>query len=196
MKRFLGIFLIFCLLAGHIPALAATVNQNPSDVLTDREMDHKYENLALAAKTVTASFRDTTGADQTNPNISTKRLIDGDLNTYYDTPATVITYGVSKFGTIDLQFDTAITFNKVVFYDVYRSILQFTLQTSDNGTDWTDIYTYDKDVIKELFYCYFKPVTAKYLRLNIQKIGNTTESSYYGIRIAELEIYHVSPVEF
>ena len=92
MKRFLGIFLIFCLLAGHIPALAATVNQNPSDVLTDREMDHKYENLALAAKTVTASFRDTTGADQTNPNISTKRLIDGDLNTYYDTPATVITY--------------------------------------------------------------------------------------------------------
>lgn len=55
---------------------------------------------------------------------------------------------------------------------------------------------YDKDVIKELFYCYFKPVTAKYLRLNIQKIGNTTESSYYGIRIAELEIYHVSPVEF
>lgn len=57
----------------------------------------------------------------------------------------------------------------IVIFDAARALKNFSIEVSQNGTDWQDVFVSDHQIIKNLFYCYFDTVTAPYVRLNIKE---------------------------
>jgi hyaluronate lyase len=186
MKRSIAVLIMLSMLLGVMPNIVFA-----AESVKTQDYDALYENLAPLAKKIDIVATDISGKSQIAPSYSSKVLIDGDLSTVYQT------YSAARFATFIFAFDNKITFNKIKFYDNFRTILEFNIEISDDGKTYKQIYSYADGIMTEPTYCYFETQTANFIKLNVTKTGTRTETSYYGLSINEFEIYDTSKkVEF
>ena len=113
------------------------------------------------------------------------KAFDGDPSTRWNAHSGNLN---NEWVSVDLGAGT--TYNKVVLkeYTVYAHITSYKLQSSNDGTNYTDIAGTSGSSIGDTKTILFSPVTSRYIRLYINTTASNTPT------INEMEVYRVTAV--
>ncbi len=150
-------------------------------ITTGSVPDVEVENIATKAHATASAFA--------NENTKPSKAIDGDEGSEWQAPNVGRTEAEMASENITLEWDSKQQFDtfKLVWDNGFPS--EYILQTSDNGEDWTDIYTVTNGRPGESAKIHLaQPVESKYLRVQGVTIGA------YRYELKEIYVYNESTI--